>query len=107
MRTKTYFLAKEELGRQWEGGMPQHLSQHCCRIQHPWGVAAMQAALEGVPVLQSCFSAWLRRGVEDLESQLPLPLGTGGLRAVKGSERRVTPHPMLCRDWTCFARPQP
>lgn len=51
MRTKTYFLAKEELGRQWEGGMPQHLSQHRCRIQHPWGVAAMQAALEGVPAL--------------------------------------------------------
>lgn len=46
--TKPYFLAKEELRRQWEGGMPQHLAQHRRRIRHPWGAAAMQAALEGV-----------------------------------------------------------
>lgn len=51
MGTKSYFFAKEGLGRQQERGMLRHPSQHRCRIQHLWGAAAMQAALEGVPAL--------------------------------------------------------
>lgn len=104
-RDKVLLLGQvDELRRQLEGGVHQHLSRHCCKIWHAWGVAAMEVALKG-GLANLLFCLDLVGGVRNLKSQLSLPLRMRALKGVEESELRATPHPMMC--WIGPALPSP